>query len=108
MREKNRLYGMHSRVVRLVMLVCTYFMLTKNRLVSVLLLENLLLSSALLLKNLMLSVICGLLFQFKRLQCSLLRPASCTDRAIHAFPNNVFFGTLVVVSSQNENIMKIL
>ena len=52
------------------------YMSTKNRVFSALPLENLLLS-----------VICYLLFKFKRLQCGLLRPASCTDRAIHAFPN---------------------
>ena len=96
---------MHSRVVCLVVLVCIYFMSTKNRLVSALLLENLLLSSALPLKNLMLSVICCLLFQFKCLQCGLLCPVSCIDRAIHAFPNNVFHGTRYQV---NENIMKML
>ena len=39
----------------------------------------------LLAKNLLLSVICCLLFEFKCLQYSLLRPASCTDRAIHTF-----------------------
>ena len=56
-------------------------------------------------KNLLLNVICCLLFEFKRLQCSLLYPASCTDRAIHAFPNkiwrspwprNIFFRALMV------------
>ena len=43
--------------------------------------------SALPLKNLLLNVIYCLLFKFKHLQCGLLHPASCTDRAIHAFPN---------------------
>ena len=43
-------------------------MSTKNRLFSALPLEDLLLS-----------VICCLLFKFKRLQCGLLCPASCTD-----------------------------
>ena len=51
-------------------------MSTKNRLFSALPLENLLLN-----------VIYCLLFKFKRLQCGLLHPASCTDRVIHAFPN---------------------
>ena len=69
---------MHSRVMRLVTLVCvrTYkyiciYMSTKNRLFS-----------ALLLKNFLLSVICCWLFEFKCLQCGLLHPASSTDRAI--------------------------
>ena len=53
-------------------------MSTKNRLFSALPLENLLLS-----------VICCLLFEFKHLQCGLLRPVSYTDRAIHAFPNKM-------------------
>ena len=44
---------------------------------------------ALPLENLLLSVICCLPFKFKCLQCGLLRPASCTDRAIHAFPNKM-------------------
>ena len=52
------------------------FMSTKNRLFS-----------GLPFKNLLLSVIYCLLFEFKHLQCDLLCPASCTDRAIHAFPN---------------------
>ena len=39
--------------------------------------------SALPLENLLLSII----FEFKHLQCGLLRPTSYTDRAIHAFPN---------------------
>ena len=43
--------------------------------------------SALLLENLLLSVIHCLLFEFKHLQCGLLRPVSCTDRVIHTFPN---------------------
>ena len=34
--------------------------------------------------------ICCLLFEFKHLQCGLQRPASYTDRAIHAFPNNMW------------------
>ena len=51
-------------------------MSTKNRLLSALPLENLLLG-----------IICCLLFEFKHLQCGLLRPTSYTDRAIHAFPN---------------------
>ena len=55
---------------------CTYICRQKNRLFS-----------ALPLKNLLLSVMRCLLFKFKRLQCGLLRPASCTDRVIHAFPN---------------------
>ena len=54
------------------------YMSTKNRLFSVLLLENLLLS-----------VICCLPFEFKHLQCGLLYPASCTDRASHTFPNKM-------------------
>ena len=41
------------------------------------------------LENLRLSVICCLLFEFKRLQSGLLRPASCTDIAIHAFEADV-------------------
>ena len=50
----------------------------KNRLFSALPLENLL------------SVSCCLLFEFKCLQCGLLCPASCTDRAIHAaFSNKI-------------------
>ena len=53
-----------------------YYVDKKNRLFS-----------ALLLANILLSVICCLLFEFKHLQCGLLCPASCTDRAIHAFPN---------------------
>ena len=53
-------------------------MSTKNRLFSALLLENLLLS-----------VICCLFFKFECLQCGLLRPVSCTDRIIHAFPNKM-------------------
>ena len=44
--------------------------------------------SALWLENFLLSVICCLLFEFNHLQCGLLCPVSCTDRAIHAFPNN--------------------
>ena len=52
---------------------CTY--VDKNRLFSALLLQNLL------------NVICCLLFEFKCLQCGLLRQASYTDRAIHALPN---------------------
>ena len=72
--------------------ICIYICRQKNRLFNALLLENLLLS-----------VICCLLFEFKRLQCGLLRPASCTDRVIHAFPNktwrppwprNIFFWAL--------------
>ena len=54
-------------------------MSTKNRLFIALPLENLLLS-----------VICCLLFKFKRLQCSLLHPASYIDRAIHTFPNKTW------------------
>ena len=90
---------MRSRVMHLVMSVCVYVyiyiyihihkrtqiltiyicMSTKNRLFSALLLENLLLS-----------VICCLLFKIKCLQCGLLlRPVSCKDRAIHAFPNKM-------------------
>ena len=70
--------------MRLVVSVCvrTYmyiYLSTKNRLFSALLLEKLLLS-----------VICCLLFEFKRLQCGLLHPASYTDRAIHAFPNKTW------------------
>ena len=53
--------------------MCTH--VSKNRLFS-----------ALLLANILLSVICCLLFEFKCLQCGLLHPPSCTDRAIHAFP----------------------
>ena len=56
--------------------ICVYVCQQKNRLFSALPLENLLLS-----------VICCLVFKFKHLQCGLLRPASCTDRVIHAFPN---------------------
>ena len=48
-------------------------MSTKNKLFSVLPLENLLLSV----------IYCFL----KHLQCDLLCPASCTDIAIHGFPN---------------------
>ena len=54
-------------------------MSTKNRLFSVLPFENLLLN-----------VIYCFLFKFKRLQCGLLRLASCTDRGIHAFPNKTW------------------
>ena len=46
--------------------------------------------SAIPLENLLLSVMSCLLFEFKRLQCGLLRPASCTDRVIHAFPNKAW------------------
>ena len=46
--------------------------------------------SALPLENLLLSVMRCLLFKFKRLQCGLLHPASCTDRAIYAFPNKTW------------------
>ena len=49
--------------------------------------KNRLFSALLPLENLLLNVIYCLLFKFKRLQCGLLRPASCTDRVIHAFPN---------------------
>ena len=77
------------------MYICIYIYVCqqKNRLFSALPLENLLLS-----------VMSGLLFKYKRLQCGLLRPASCTDRVIHAFPNktwtspwprNIFFWTLM-------------
>ena len=66
--------------------LCTYvgtyvfiYLSTKNRLFS-----------ALLPKNLLLSVTCCLLFEFKCLQCDLLRPASYRDRIIHAFPNNTW------------------
>ena len=52
------------------------YMSTKNRLFSALPLENL-----------QLGVNFCLLFKFKRLQCGLLRPASYTDRVIHALPN---------------------
>ena len=45
--------------------------------------------SALPLENLLLSVMSCLFFDFKHLQCGLLRPASCTDRVIHAFPNKM-------------------
>ena len=46
--------------------------------------------SALLPKNFLLNVICCLLFEFKRLQCGLLCPASYyIDGTIHAFPNNM-------------------
>ena len=45
--------------------------------------------SALSLANILLSVICCLLFEFKHLQCGLLCPVNCTDRAIHAFPNKM-------------------
>ena len=51
-------------------------MSTKNRLFSALPLETLLLN-----------VFYCFLTEFKGLQCGLLHPASCTDRAIHAFPN---------------------
>ena len=63
---------MRSRVMRPFVYMCIY-MSTKNRLFS-----------ALLLKNLLLSVMCCLLFEFKRLQYGLLRPASCTDGVIPA------------------------
>ena len=61
------------------MYVYIYVCQQKNRLFSALPLENLLLS-----------VICCLFCKFKRLQCGLLRPASCTDRVIHAFPNKTW------------------
>ena len=41
--------------------------------------------SALLLANFLLSVICCLLFEFKRLQCGLLHPASCTTEQLMLF-----------------------
>ena len=57
--------------------------------------------SVLLLEKFLLSVTtCCLLFEFKRLQCDLLHPASCTDGAIHVFPRrlpwpqNIFFWAL--------------
>ena len=49
-------------------------MSTKNRLFS-----------GLPFKNLLSEIYC-LLFEFKHLQCDFLCPASCTDRASHAFP----------------------
>ena len=58
--------------------VHTNFHVDKNRLLSALLLEKLLLS-----------VICCLLFEFKSLQCGLLHPVSYTDTAIHAFPDKM-------------------
>ena len=67
---------MRSRVMHLVASVCIYVCQRKNKLFSALPLEYLLLS-----------VLCCLLLEFKRLWRSLIRPASCTDRAIHAFPN---------------------
>ena len=71
-----------SVCVHTYMYVCIYIYIyiyvDKNRLFS-----------ALLLQNLLLSVICCLLFEFKYFQCGLLRPASYTDRAIHAFPNKM-------------------
>ena len=74
---------MRSRVMHLVASVCVrtyvHIYVNKNRLFS-----------ALLLKNLLLSVMRCLLFKFKRLQCGLLRPASCTNRVIHAFPNKTW------------------
>ena len=60
--------------------------------------------SALPLKNL-LSVTAACSFKFRRLQCGLLHPASCTDRVIHAFsnktwrspwPRNIFLWALTV------------
>ena len=88
---------MRSRVMRLVASVCVriciYVCQQKNRLFSALPLENLLLS-----------VMHCLLFKFKRLQCSLLCPASCTDWVFLAFPNKtcsfpwpqiIFFWTLM-------------
>ena len=45
--------------------------------------------SALLLENLLLCITCCLLFEFKHLQCGLLRPTNYTDREIHAFPNKM-------------------
>ena len=63
--------------MHLVASVCVRIMLTKNRLFSALLLEYLL------------SVLCCLLFEFKCFQCGLLCPASCTNRAIHAFLNKM-------------------
>ena len=41
-------------------------------------------------ENLLLSVICYLLFEFECPKCGLLHPVSCTDRAIHAFPNKMW------------------
>ena len=75
---------MRSRVMRLIMSVCVrisifiyLYMSTKKEAVSPL-------------ENLLLSVVCCLLFDFKHPQCGLLHPASYTDRAIHAFPNNTW------------------
>ena len=46
-------------------------------------------------KNLLLSVICCLLFEFKRLQCSLLRPASYSRNTRRLpRPRNIFFSEL--------------
>ena len=62
--------------VRLYVCIFVYIYVNKkNRLFSALPLGNLL------------NVIYCLFFKFKWLQCGLLRPASCTDRVINAFPN---------------------
>ena len=61
------------------LLVCIHIITsTKSRLFSVLPLENLLLSAF---------YYMYFLTEVKHLQCGLLCPASCTDRAIHSFPN---------------------
>ena len=63
----------------LCLLVCIHIITsTKSRLFSVLPLENLLLSAF---------YYMYFLTEVKHLQCGLLCPASCTDRAIHSFPN---------------------
>ena len=45
--------------------------------------------SALPFENLLRVIFACMLFEIKCLQCGLLHTASCTDRAIHAFPNKV-------------------
>ena len=76
----------HSRVMRLVVWSCRLVYVCMYIYIHV---DKIRLFSALLLEKLLLSVVCSLLFGFKRLQCGLLHPASYTDRAIHAFPNKM-------------------
>ena len=68
---------MHSRAMHLVMSVCVYMYIY-------IYMYMYRLFSALPLENLLVSVICCLIFKFKRLQYGLLCPASCTDRVILA------------------------
>ena len=82
---------MRSRVMHSVTSICIYMYVCQQK-------------TGCLVPYLLLSVICCLLFEFKHLQCGLLRPVSYTDRAIHVFPNkarrppwpwNIFFWVLM-------------